>query len=95
MEEGDDSDGHYGTDASKTIGSMIGAQGGADFANPVSNRLNQVDRWEMVRVPLIIECRAKFNIRFSVGALLPAQLWADYCFGPEDEANKATCTRKA
>lgn len=94
MEEGDDRDGHDRTDTPKAIGSMIGAQDRIDFADPVSNRLNEVGRWEVIRVPFLIECNAKYNIRFSIGGLLPTLPWTNQCFGPGNEASKAANTRK-
>ena len=74
---------------------MIGMQDGTDSADPVSNSLNEVDRWEMVRVSFFIECKAGYNIRFSVGALLPTPPWTNHCFRPGDEASKAAKTREA
>ena len=95
MEEGKYRDSHDSTDSPKTIGSMVGAQDRADLANPVSNRLNQVNRREVIGVSLIIECGAKFNILFNIGILLPAPSRTGHCCEPGDQANNTTCTRKA
>lgn len=53
---------------------MVGAEDGNDYANIVSNSLDKVRRWKMVRISTMIECGTKFDICLRVHALAGAVL---------------------